>query len=151
MSYSSNYLIKITDTETTFTIGGSHAISSESVIGKTLTADVYPNAGKILYIFESRFGFLLLVILPALLFFFYELYRFVIEIKKPAEDKAEKVMENSSVASPASSVNPEPVVAPEVPVNPEPTVAPEVLVNPDPAKEPTPAVEQAKPENLDVK
>lgn len=127
---------KITDTETTFTINDNHEISSESVIGKTLTADVYPNAGKILYIFESRFGFLLLVILPALLFFFYELYRFVIELKKPAEEKNERVMENSSVTSPTSFASPEPAAVPEVPASPEPAAAPEAPVNPELAAAP---------------
>ena len=79
----------INEDETTFTINGNHKISSESVIGKTLTAKVYPKVGKILYVIESRFGFLLFVILPALLFFFYEIYRLVMEIKNPIEDDGE--------------------------------------------------------------
>ena len=144
---------KITDTETTFTINDNHEISSESVIGKTLTADVYPNVGKILYVFESRFGFLLLVILPALLFFFYELYRFVVELKRPAEDKNEKVMDNSGVSSstakpepasiPEASAKPEPASMPEAPAKPEPASIPEAPAKPEPASIPEAS---AKPE-----
>ena len=103
---------KITPTETTFTINNTHIISSESVIGKTKTAIVYPNIGKILYIFESRFGFLLLVILPALIFFFYEIYRLVQDIKTAKVNKVENVSEAVNVvpaASPASNVAPAPV------------------------------------------
>lgn len=80
----------IDEDETTFTINDNHKISSESVIGKTLTANVYPKVGKILYVIESRFGFLLFVILPALLFFFYEIYRLVMEIKTPVEEDKEE-------------------------------------------------------------
>lgn len=76
----------VNESETTFTINGNHKISSESVIGKTSTANVYSKVGKVLYVIESRFGFLLFVILPALVFFFYEIYRLVMEIKTPVED-----------------------------------------------------------------
>ena len=92
---------KITDTETTFTINGNHKISSESVIGKTLTASTYPNVGKMLYVFESRFGFLLLVILPALIFFFYEIYRLIQDIKASKEVTSvdgETVLNNNLVS-----------------------------------------------------
>lgn len=81
----------ISDDETTFTINNNHPISSESVIGKTLTANVYHGVGKVLYVLESRFGFLLLVILPALLFFFYEIYRLIMEIKTPVTEDDEVV------------------------------------------------------------
>ena len=92
---------KITDTETTFTINGSHKISSENVIGKTVTANTYPNIGKILYVFESRFGFLLLVILPALIFFFYEIYRLVQDIKATKEGDQSQNLQNVQSVEPA--------------------------------------------------
>ena len=98
---------KITDTETTFTINGNHKISSESVIGKTLTASTYPNVGKILYVFESRFGFLLLVILPALIFFFYEIYRLIQDIKASKEITSvdgETVLNNNLVSQGTETV-----------------------------------------------
>ena len=89
----------INEDETTFTINDNHKISSESVIGKTLTANVYPKVGKILYVIESRFGFLLFVILPALLFFFYEIYRLVMEIKTPVEEDEEETQLKEVVVS----------------------------------------------------
>ena len=98
---------KITDTETTFTINGNHKISSESVIGKTLTASTYPNVGKMLYVFESRFGFLLLVILPALIFFFYEIYRLIQDIKASKEVTSvdgETVLNNNLVSQGTETV-----------------------------------------------
>lgn len=97
----------INENETTFTINDNHKISSESVIGKTLTANVYPKVGKFLYVIESRFGFLLFVILPALLFFFYEIYRLIMEIKTPVEEDDDTLREVSvsKMASTLSEVN----------------------------------------------
>lgn len=96
----------IDEDETTFTINDNHKISSESVIGKTLTANVYPKVGKILYVIESRFGFLLFVILPALLFFFYEIYRLVMEIKTPVEeDKEEPELKEVVVSKLDTAIN----------------------------------------------
>lgn len=111
----------INENETTFTINGNHKISSESVIGKTLTASVYPKVGKILYIIESRFGFLLFVILPALLFFFYEIYRLVMEIKAPVTDDSN--LESNTNNDESLSVNKnseEELEFPTLDNNPEP-------------------------------
>ena len=82
-------VLPIDEDERTFTINDNHDISSDSLIGKTETARVYPQNGKILSILESRFGFLILVILPTLLLFLYELYRVMIEIITPLEEEAE--------------------------------------------------------------
>lgn len=82
-------VLTIDEDERTFTINDNHDISSDSLIGKTETARVYPQIGKILSILESRFGFLILIILPTLLLFLYELYRVMIEIKTPLEEEAE--------------------------------------------------------------
>ena len=77
---------KITDTETTFTINKVHKISSETVIGTTKNAKVHHKVGKLLYVFESQYGFLILVILPALFLFFYSVYVFFKELKGPKDD-----------------------------------------------------------------
>lgn len=77
---------KVTDSESTFTINDNHDISSESLIGKTADAKVYSKVGKVLSVLESKFGFLILVILPTLLLFLYEVYRLIIEIKTPIEE-----------------------------------------------------------------
>ncbi|MBR3230075.1 MAG: hypothetical protein IKF91_04540 [Bacilli bacterium] len=112
----------INENETTFTINGNHKISSESVIGKTLTASVYPKVGKILYIIESRFGFLLFVILPALLFFFYEIYRLVMEIKTPVTDDSnlESNTNNEEKLSTNKDFKEEKIEFPSLDNNPEP-------------------------------
>lgn len=82
-------VLPVDDDERTFTINDNHDISSSSLIGRTESAKVYPELGQILSILESRFGFLILVILPTLLLFLYELYRVIIEIKAPIEDEDE--------------------------------------------------------------
>ena len=96
---------KITDTETTFTIGGSHAISSESVIGKTETASVVPKVGKVLSIFESQYGFLMLIILPALLLFFYAVYSFIKELKDSKKEETETVDNTVQTDQPVAAQN----------------------------------------------
>ena len=59
------------------------------MIGKTETAKKYAGLGQVLSVLESRFGFLILVILPTLILFLYELYRVIIEIKTPIEEDEE--------------------------------------------------------------
>lgn len=76
----------ITDTESTFTINGNHDISSESLIGKSESSTRYADVGKILSILESKYVFLIIVILPTLILFLYELYKLIIEIKTPIEE-----------------------------------------------------------------
>lgn len=77
---------EISKTESTFTINNNHDISSESLIGKTDKSKRYAGIGKILLTLESKYVFLLLVILPTLVLFLYELYRLIVEIKTPAEE-----------------------------------------------------------------
>lgn len=77
---------KISDSQSTYTINDNHDISSDSLIGKTSTAKCYSGLGSILSIFESKYGFLLLVILPTLVLFLYEVYRVIIEVKTPIEE-----------------------------------------------------------------
>lgn len=105
---------KITDTETTFTINDSLIISSGVVIGKTETATIYHNVGKILYVFESQYGFLILVILPALLLFFYAIYRVVKEVKGSKDDEVE-IKEDKKVVpvTPTLEETVQPTLAPQ--------------------------------------
>lgn len=78
-------VLVVDENESTFTINDNHAISSESLIGKTSTATTYKNLGTILSIIESRVGFLILVVLPTLLLFLYAIYKVIVEIKTPYE------------------------------------------------------------------
>lgn len=73
--------------DTIYTINNNHDIYFESIIGKEDEAKNYDNLGTILGFLESQFGFLILIVLPTLLLFLYEIYRFIIELKTPLEDK----------------------------------------------------------------
>ncbi len=77
----------IMDTERTFTINDNHDISSEALIGKTDGIKVIEGAGKVLGFLESRFGFLLIIVLPTLILLLYEIYRFIIELKTPIDEE----------------------------------------------------------------
>lgn len=75
---------KITDTETTYTMDNKYDVSSEYVIGKTETAKVYNNVGNILKVLQSKWGFLIIIILPISILFIYEIYEIIMEIKHPS-------------------------------------------------------------------
>lgn len=62
----------------------SSTIATTRVIGKYSTA--YHNIGGILDILESKLGFLLLVILPILLIFMYQVYALIIVVKYGEEE-----------------------------------------------------------------
>ena len=64
-------------------------IATNRVIGKYST--IYNNIGGILDILESRLGFLLLVILPILLIFMYQIYALIMVIKYGEEDIKEEL------------------------------------------------------------
>lgn len=78
---------KVTDTESTFVVEGDHSISSKFFIGKADTSNVYSDLGGILAVLESRWGYLFIVVFPILLIFIYEIYAFIMEVKKPLEDE----------------------------------------------------------------
>ena len=73
---------RVTDTETTFKLEGDVDYSSEYVIGSTKNTKVYSGWGSVLSALESRWVFLCFIILPMLFIFLYEIYEFVIEVKK---------------------------------------------------------------------
>ena len=54
-------------------------VASSRVLGKYST--VYNNLGSILSVFESRVGFILLVLLPIMVVFIYQVYDFIIMLK----------------------------------------------------------------------
>ena len=68
-------------------------VPSTRLLGKY--ANQYENFGGILDLLESRFGFLLLVLLPIMIVFIYQIYEFVIVIKseKELEDETKKQKE----------------------------------------------------------
>ena len=72
----------VTDNETTFKLEGDVDYSSEYVIGTNKDVKVYDSLGSILSTLESRWVFLIFIIVPLLFIFLYEIYEFVIEVKK---------------------------------------------------------------------
>lgn len=73
---------KVTEEETTFKLEGDVDYSSEYVIGKVTDAKVYGTLGTILSTLESRWVFLIFIIVPILFIFLYEIYEFVLEVKR---------------------------------------------------------------------
>ncbi len=73
---------KVNETETTYKLEGDVDYSSEFVIGTTKDAKVYNSLGSIIAALELRWVFLLFIIVPLLFIFLYEIYEFVIEVKK---------------------------------------------------------------------
>lgn len=69
-------------------------VATTRVIGKY--SAIYHNIGGILDVLESKIGFLLLVILPILIIFMYQIYALIIVVKYGDEelDKEEKKKEN---------------------------------------------------------
>ena len=69
-------------------------IATTRVIGKY--SAIYHNIGGVLDVLQSRIGFLLLVILPILLIFMYQIYALIIVIKYGEEELQEKSSSDKS-------------------------------------------------------
>lgn len=78
-------LEKVNETETTYTFEGERKVSGEYVLGGEMNSSVIPYMGTILDILESKWGFLFLIVLPALLAFFYQITVVVSDIKNSKE------------------------------------------------------------------
>lgn len=73
-----------------FTLDGEkkETISAERVLG-TYSGTSYRTIGGILEVLESRVGFLLLVILPIMILFIYQIYSLILMVKNDKEEEAE--------------------------------------------------------------
>lgn len=67
--------------EASFTLINDYILNEEYVIGTTKHTKEIKNLGTILSILESKWGFLFLVVIPALMLFLYELLNVIIEVK----------------------------------------------------------------------
>lgn len=81
---------KVTSKETTYTLEGDRKISSEYVLGPSSTAQVISGVGTVLGILESKWGFLFIIVLPALLAFIYQIGVVVSDFRGTKEDKGKK-------------------------------------------------------------
>ena len=57
----------VNEDEITYTLEGERKISSEYVLGPANTAEVIPGLGKVLGILQSKWGFLFIIVFPALI------------------------------------------------------------------------------------
>ena len=74
--------VKEDDSSALYTVSLSNTsinVASSRVLGKYST--VYNNLGSILSVLESRVGFILLVLLPIMVVFIYQVYEFIIMLK----------------------------------------------------------------------
>ena len=85
---------KITDTETTYTLEGERKISGQYVVGASKETIIIPIVGTILGVLESKWGFLFMIVLPALLAFIYQITVVVSELRNSKEDDEEKKSNN---------------------------------------------------------
>lgn len=90
---------KVSESEINYIIDdGEHKISSEYVIGPSSTASVMQNAGTILGILESKWGFLFLIVLPALLAFVNQAMVVASGIKEAKEEAREEAKKETKEA-----------------------------------------------------
>lgn len=72
---------KVTENESTYSLYDENRLSSNYVIGSLSSANSYSILGNILSILESKCGYLLIIVFPILLAFFYEIYAISKELK----------------------------------------------------------------------
>lgn len=77
---------KITQSETTYTLEGGNKISSAYVLGPASEATVIPKAGAVLSVLESKWGFLFIIVFPALIAFLYQISVIFSQIKEAREE-----------------------------------------------------------------
>lgn len=85
----------VTPTENTYVFEGDRKISGEYVLGTAETAEVIPTVGSILGVLESKWGFLFLIVLPALIAFIYQITVVYSDIKSLKEENKEQNKDNN--------------------------------------------------------
>ena len=68
--------------ENTYLMDNKYILGYESVIGSYNDVQIYPGWGSIIGTLSSRWIFLLVIIMPILVLFLYQLYIFMLELKK---------------------------------------------------------------------
>lgn len=79
---------EVTTTETTYVLEGERKISSEYVLGPESTITKIEGVGTVLSILESKWGFLFIIVLPALLMFIYQISVVFSEIREAKKESA---------------------------------------------------------------
>lgn len=73
---------EVTKTESTYTIDGDYKVSSQYVLGNAKDSTSVKYMGTVLSFLESKWGFLFIIILPAVVMFLYEVIKVITEIRK---------------------------------------------------------------------
>lgn len=94
---------RVTRTENTYTLEGDRKISGEYVLGPANTAEIIPYLGTVLGVLESKWGFLFLIVFPALILVINQIgivFSNIIQATKQEKEeaKAEKTDKAESVA-----------------------------------------------------
>lgn len=90
---------RINKDEITYTLEGERKISSEYVLGPANTTEVIPTLGKVLGVLQSKWGFLFLIVFPALILVINQIgivFSNVIETLKETNNEPKKEGETSS-------------------------------------------------------
>lgn len=93
---------KVNDTEITYTLEGEKKISGQYVLGPSNTTEVIPKVGTILSIVQSKWGFLFLIVLPALVAFVNQIgvvYSGIKDARKEEREEAKKAIKEEVGAS----------------------------------------------------
>lgn len=86
---------KVNSSEITYTFDGDKSVSSEYVLGPLEGSSVIPKAGTVLSILESKWGFLFLIVFPALLLFINQITKIFADIRESSKEEKENI-ENES-------------------------------------------------------
>lgn len=81
---------EVTEIETTYTLDGGKLLSSQYIIGPVSASVKYSKIGTALGIIESKWGFLLLIVLPSLIAFLYEIAAVIMEFKGGKKEETGK-------------------------------------------------------------
>ena len=73
---------KIDKSVTTYTLDNDKALNDDSIIGSVKNTKKYSALGSIYSTLTSKWGYLIIIILPMLTAFIYEVYEIIKEIKK---------------------------------------------------------------------
>ncbi len=73
---------KTNETSTTFIVKDNNKVTSDVVLGTQESTKAMSTIGQILYVVQSRWGFLFIVVFPLFLAFLYEIYAIYREFKK---------------------------------------------------------------------
>lgn len=80
---------KVTSSETTYTFEGDKTVSGEYVLGSVDSASIIPKVGGVLGILESKWGFLFIIVFPALIAFINQIVKIFTEVRSGSKDEKE--------------------------------------------------------------